>query len=224
MIEFDIPDLTQGSDQSAMLTISNTVTLGFLAKNSSGHFVMRVPGDLRTADLENAEGSARDRFFELLGILRAKKYGRGELVAEVIRSPARDDSGSVTVRVGTIKEYDGFPGDLENFARKAAHRMAESVEFRDALRLFGGPNRDGAVYYKIYEFAKKALGGPDAIKKILGLSKRRQREFTKSANNLAATEGGRHANNDPSKVSMTLDGLSAFTTDLMSAWITYAPV
>jgi hypothetical protein len=223
MIEFPMPELTQRSDQSAMIAISAVVAPGFLAKNAAGNYVMRLQQDRAGTDLDSAEMVARAHFHELLGILRAKKHGRGELAIEVVRSPAWDEHGNVTVRVGTARAYVMFPGDLENFAAMAAHGMAESTGFRDALRIFGAPNRDAADFYKIYELAKKVLGGPDEINGKVGLSKARQKEFTKSANNLAPSEGGRHATNDPSKASMTLDGLSRFTTELMAGWIhTYA--
>ncbi len=88
MIEFPIPELTQGSDQSAMITISDVIEPGFLGKNSAGHYVMRVQGDPRTEDLDEAEKAARARFSEMLGVLRGKKHGRGELANEVDRAPA----------------------------------------------------------------------------------------------------------------------------------------
>lgn len=155
MIEFPIPALTQGSDQSAMITISDVIEPGFLVKNSAARYVMRVPGDPRTDDLDEAEKAARARFIEMLGVLRAKKHGRGELAAEVDRSPAYDEHGNVVVRVGTAKSYVAFPGDMERFASNAADGMAQSSDFRDALRLFGESTRDSAAYYMIYELAKK---------------------------------------------------------------------
>ena len=220
MIEFPIPELTQGADQSAIVTISDVIDPGFVMVNPDmGQYVMRVSGDPSTDDLDKAERIARARFSEMLGVLRAKKHGRGELQVEIARSHARDEYGNQYVRVGTVKEYAVFPGAMESFASKAAAGLALSPGFRAALRVFGQANRDSAAYYNAYELAKDEFGGRAGIAQHLGVSGNRQDEFRKSANQLSPTEGGRHGSVDPSKATMTLEDLSRFTTDLMTAWI-----
>ncbi len=51
MIEFPIPELTQHSDQVALVEISDVIEPGFIAKNpDTQQFVRRVPGDPHTDD------------------------------------------------------------------------------------------------------------------------------------------------------------------------------
>jgi hypothetical protein len=226
MIEFEIPELTQHSDQTAMITISDVIDPGFLFTDVAGQYMMAVPGDPKTDDLGEAKNEARTRFDGMLGVLRAFKHERGELAVELTRSIARDEHGNQYVPVGTAKAYVMFPGVLDGFATNAAAGMAQSVEFRGALRLFGSPNRDARVFYNIYELANTAFGGTHGIAAALALSGNQQKEFTKSANHLGATDGGRHAADwvDPGKATMTMGDLSKFATELMAAWIhTYDP-
>lgn len=220
MIEFPIPELTQYADQRELVTISDVIDPGFLMKNpDSQQLVMRVAGDPSTDDLGTRLAEAEDRFSELLGVLRAQKYGRGQRQAEVGRPPARDESGNQFVPVGTVREYARFPGVIEGFAAKASLGMKTSSTFREALRVFGRPNRDAADFYLVYELAEKEFGGWQGIRDPLGFSRAKLEEFTKSANHLAATSGGRHASGDPAKATMSLDDMSRFIRELMAAWV-----
>jgi hypothetical protein len=220
MIEFPMPEVTQGADQSALITICDTIDLGFVVVNpNTVQHVMRLEGDPHTDDLEEAERSARVRFSQVLGVLRAFKHGRGELQEEVNRSNVRDEHGNQWVRVGTAKAYMMVPGALEEFAARGGVGLASSAPFRDALRLFGKANRDGGDYYSVYEYAEDEFGGSDGIRDSLGISGKRQGEFTKSVNHLRPADGGRHVSDTPGVASMDLEDASRFTTDLMSAWI-----
>ena len=220
MIRIEAPILAHNGDQHGIVEISNVVAPGFLVRNAAGHIEMRVPGDLKSDDLDAVEKEALARFYELLGVLRASRRARGELPADVARPPLYDDEGNVTVRPATIRAYISVPGDLQRFASNAARGMAQSSDLRDALRLLGNPNRDATTYYNIHEFAEKEFGGPDGIKAKLGISKRRQNEFTKSASHLGPTEGGRHAKRaDPSKATMAMNDLSEYAWELIGAWI-----
>ncbi|NND04253.1 MAG: hypothetical protein HKN91_15855 [Acidimicrobiia bacterium] len=225
MIEFSMPEVTQGADQSALITISDVVTPGFIAVNpNTGVHVMKVKGDPHTSDLAEAEQGARTRFSQVLGLLRAFKHGRGELREELNRSNVRDEHGNQWVRGVTLKAYMMVPGVLEEFAARGGAGLASSADFRDALRLFGKANRDGGDYSMVYEYAEREFGGPDGIRHSLGISGTRQDEFTKSVNHLPPVDGGRHVSDTPGVASMDLEDVSKFTTDLMSAWIgTYGP-
>jgi hypothetical protein len=220
MIEFPFPELTQYADQRELVTISDVIDPGFLMKNPDNQqFVMRVAGDPSTDDLGTRLVEAEDRFSELLGVLRAQKHGRGERQAEVGRAPGRDELGNQFVPIGTAREYARFPGAIEGFAAKASSGMKGSSAFREALRVFGRPNRDAADYYLVYELAEKEFGGWQGIRDRLGFSRAKLEEFTKSANHLAATSGGRHASGDPAKATMNLDDMSRFIRELMAAWV-----
>ena len=214
-----MPDVTQGADQSALVKISDVIEPGFITVNvDTGQYVLRLPGDPKVDDLDLATKTASARFSEMLGVLRAKKHGRGELQVEVGRTHIRDEHGNQIVRVGTAKVYVSSPGEMQTFASKAATGLSTSAEFRNALRVFGRANRDAADFYLVYELAKKQFGGSQEIRDRLGLSKARLNEFRKSANHLSATDGGRHAIGDPSKATMNLDQMSRFTTELVAAW------
>ena len=220
MIELSMPDVTQGTDQSALLKISDAIEPGFIAVNAdTGQYVLRLPGDTKVDDLDRVTEAAFARFSEMLGVLRAKKHGRGELQSEVGRTHIRDEHGNQIVRVGTVKVYASFPGEMETFASKAAAGFSVSDDFREALRVFGRANRDAADYYLVYELASKEFEGWQGIRDRLGFSKARLDEFRKSANHLTATEGGRHAAGDPTRATMSLDEMSLFTTELVAAWV-----
>ena len=153
------------------------------------------------------------------GYFRAKKHGRGELQTEIGRTHIRDEHGNQIVRVGTVRAYASFPGEMENFASKAAKGFSASSSFREALRVFGRANRDAADFYLVYELAKKEFEGWQGIRDSLGFSKARLDEFRKLANHLTATEGGRHAAGDPTQATLSLDEISRFTTEMVAAWV-----
>lgn len=156
-IEFPIPEMTQGDDQQAMALLSNVISPGFIFKDPDGRYVMNVAGDL-SDDLDHAERSARRRFHEVLGVLRAFKHGRGELQSELVRSPARGPSGAQVIRVGTVKVYMTTPGSLERFGESAYRAFLASSRFHEAVYLFGKPNRDAGDFYTIHEL----IGALDA--------------------------------------------------------------
>ena len=219
MIEFPMPEVTQGSDQNAILTIAEIIHRGFIVTHRDRGYVMRVDGNARSDDLGEAESKANLMFAHVLGVLRAFKHGRGELAEEITRSPARDEHGNQFIRVGTAQAYMMLPGELETFAHRAVVGLGSSLTFTEALGLFGRPNRGGADYYSIYEYAHTEFGARSGITQFLKLSNERQVEFTKSVNHLRPAEGGRHASGNPEIASMSLDDISVFATDLMSAWI-----
>ncbi len=220
MIKLPMPEVTQGADQSALITISDIIDPGFIVVNpKTGQHVMRVEGDPHTDDLDEAEQGARARFSQILGVLRAFKHGRGELQEEVNRSNVRDEHGNQWVRVDTAKAYMMVPGALEEFAAQGGVGLVSSAPFREALRLFGKANRDGGDHSLVYEYAEDEFGGSGGIRDSLGISGKRQGEFTKSVNHLRPADGGRHVSDTPGVASMNLEDLSRFTTDLMSAWI-----
>ena len=222
MIEFPIPELSQYADQRELVTISDVIDPGFIVLNpDTRQFVMRVDGNPHTDDLQAALAMAEDRFSELLGVLRAQKEGRGERREEIGRAPARDEFGNQVVPIGTAKEYMRFPGVVETFAARAAAGMTASTNFQQAFRVFGRANRDAADYYLVYEFMEEEFGGWRGIHDRLGFSRAQLEEFTKSANHLAATHGGRHASGDPAKASMTLDEMERFMREVVSAWVNH---
>lgn len=222
MIEFPIPELSQYADHRELVTISDVIDPGAIVLNpDTRQFVMRVDGDPHTDDLRAALAKAEERFSGLLGVLRAQKHGRGERRVEIGRSPARDEFGNQVVPVGLAKEYVRRPGVIEMFAAKAAAGMAASIDFQEALRVFGRANRDAADYYIVYEPAKKEFGGWQGIRDHLGFSKPQLGKFRASANNLSASDGGRHATGDPSRVAMNLDEISILMTEFVSAWVNH---
>lgn len=220
MIGFPVPELTQHADQTAILNIADILYPGFMERDSETQELrMWVSGDQRTDDLAEAETRARNRFRKILGVLRAQKFGRGELQSEIERSATRDEFGNQVIRVGTLRIHPFSAGPLADLASRAATGVTKSPNLESALRILGKPNREAVDYNNIYELAEMEFGERNGIRQALGLSGNRQDEFTKSANQLAPSNGGRHAKGDPGQATMSLEDLSRFGSELVKAWI-----
>lgn len=219
-VSFRAPGLVQGSDQSALLSIADVLYPGLVFKNESeGGLMITVPGQLGD-DLAHHERVARSRFAEALGVLRAMKFGRGELQEEVVRSPAWDASGNVVVRTGTVRIYATFGDEIGHFARQAERAISVGGGLRQALVLHGKANRDAGDFYNIYELARDEFGGEDGVRSVLGISRQKQRAFTASANNLLPSDGGRHATGtNQAAVRMQLEDMAEFVAELLRSWI-----
>lgn len=219
-VSFPAPRLAQGSDEEALLEIADAMYPGLISRgegDSRLNLWVQTPGE--DHDLGELETFARRRFSECLGALRAMKFGRGELREEVARAPARYASGAVVIRTNTVKVYATFGDQIRQFAEQASGAIAQNSKLRDALELHGKARRDAGDFYSIYEYAKQEFGGREGIRSALGISIRRQKAFTKSANSLSPLEGGRHSHGDPGAVKMRLEEMAEFTATLLRTWI-----
>lgn len=202
------------------MTIADVLYPGLLHNDDNdGGLRLWIGGSLAD-DLQEKEQLTRQQFDEALGVLRASKFGRGEVQDKVARSPAWDSKGNVVVRVGTVKAYVRFGDEEAEFARRAKGSAVRSHRLRSALILHGKANRTAADFYNIYEYAEDEFGGEAQVRKALGISRRKQRLFRAAANNLSPLDGGRHAaNTNPGAVRMTPVDLAEFAADLLRSWI-----
>jgi hypothetical protein len=220
-VSFRAPELVQGSDEDALLTIAGVVSPGLISRNKhEGGLSLWVHGHSGADDLEQLEELARSRFSECLGVLRAMKFGRGQLREELIRSPARYASGAVVVRVAAVKVHLNDEDQLAPFAEQALGAMARSPRLTSALALYGKANSDPGDYFNIYEYGMEEFQGPAGIESVLGISVGRQKAFTASANNLAPAKGGRHSKRiNPAAVRMGRDEMAEFAANFLKVWI-----
>lgn len=221
MISFPAPALCQFADQELLLWLGEIIFPGFIElPHTENGLRLWLEGDPKD---ETAARKAAAMFQTLLGVLRSWRPDAGELREERLRGlgegSVRDQVGNQWVKVGTAVAYVSFGrDDIDHFAKQARRAMNGSQNLRNALWLNGRPNRTGADYFMIHEYAVAEFGGKKGVREALGVSVSAQERLTASANSLSPLEGGRHATFD-ALVPLDLDGQSRFTSKLLHDWI-----
>ena len=109
-----------------------------------------------------------------------------------------------------------MPRGTELMQRAAAdHNLAEAMVHISGFRV------DWGELYKAYEVLKDAAGGSNGLSRRTGVSKRRLKAFTGSANHPAISgTDGRHArpSGPPPKDTMTIEEARALVNLLVSSW------
>ena len=132
----------------------------------------------------------------------------------------RDEHGNQLVMVGPAIEYATFGSKVEAYAHEVKLATEHSLRLHNALWLNGRRDRNAADFFMIYEYAKDDLKGRKAVVAALGVTDSDITRLKKSANNLAPTEGGRHAKGSGS-IEWGLDDQMEFIARLVKRWITY---
>lgn len=221
--DYPAPELCQGSDEDLLLQMGAVIFPGFVARNPAINGLrLRVDGDYRDRSLDNVAAS---RFQILLGALRAWRPVAGQRSDEsrppgIGNGSVRDEHGNQLVALGSVMSYTIFGGEVEAFASDARLAMGRSTHLRNALWLSGRRDRNAADFFMIYEYAEQDFGGPKGIATELGISDNDLSRLRSSANNLAPTLGGRHANGT-AIVQWNVDQQRDFIAVFLRKWIAY---
>lgn len=216
------PALCQGADEDLMLEMGGVIYPGFVDRVPGENGLrLTLEGDYRDERLTEV---AADRFQMLLGVLRAWHPLAGQRVDEVRpgigQGSIRDEHGNQTLMVGSAIDYNTFGSEVKAYARLAKLAVARSIRLADALWLNGRRDRNAADFYMIYEYAEDDLGGRGAIVNTLGVSDNDITRLRMSANNLAPTDGGRHAKGTGTP-EWDLDRQREFIGRFLKEWIVY---
>lgn len=221
VISFPAPALCQFADQELLLWFGEIISPGFVelprTENGLRLWLEGDPSD------ETVAQTAAAKFQTLLGVLRAWRADAGELREERLRGlgegSVRDQAGNQWIKVGTAVAYVSFGrDDVDQFARQARRGIGDSQNLENALWLNGRPNRTGADYYMIHEYAVREFGGNRGVGAALDVSVNAQERLTTSANNLSPLQGGRHAR--AARIApLDLNGQRRFTSELLQRWI-----
>lgn len=216
------PTLCQGADEDLMIQMGTIIFPGFVQRFPDENGLrLRLVGDYRDHSLVEI---AADRFQTLLGVLRAWRTGAGQRADEVRpgigQGSIRDEHGNQVVMLGSALAYATVGSEVDVYAWEAKRASNHSQHLRDALWLNGRRDRNAADFYMMYEYAKADLGGRKAIVATLGVAGNDITRLTKSANNLAPTDGGRHAKRSGT-AEWGLDDQTAFMARFLKGWIAY---
>ena len=189
------PALCQGSDEELIIEIGAVIFPGFVQRDPGVNGLrLKLEGDYKDDSLLK---TAADQFQMRLGVLRAWRPMAGQRVDEVRPgigpSSIRDEHGNQLVMVGSVIAYATFGSEVEAYAREAKLASEHSPHLRNALWLNGRRDRNAADFYMVYEYAEDDLGGRKVIVAALGVTDNDIKRLRNSANNLAPTDGGRHA-------------------------------
>jgi len=110
--------------------------------------------------------------------------------------------------------------EVEVYAQKAKLGCENSVPLRNALWLNGRRDRSAADFYMVYEYAEKDFGGRKNIITTLQVSNNDLTRLTNSANNVAPTDGGRHAKG-LGTAEWSLDDQKEFIARFLKSWIEF---
>ncbi|MBI5197151.1 MAG: hypothetical protein HZA19_00930 [Nitrospirae bacterium] len=216
------PALCQGADEALIIEMGAIIFPGFVERNPGANGLrLTLEGNYRDDSLLK---TAADQFQTLLGVLRAWRPLAGQRVDEVRpgigTGSIRDDHDNQLVMVESAIAYTTFGSEVEAYAREAKLASEHSPNLRNALWLNGKRDRNAADFYMVYEYAEGDLGGSKAIVEALGVTNNDITRLRKSANNLAPTDGGRHANR--SRIAeWGLDDQMEFVARFLKSWIGY---
>ncbi len=219
---FPAPALCQGADENLIIEMGAIIFPGFVQQNPGTNGLrLQLEGDYKDESLLK---TAADQFQILLGVLRAWRPLAGQRVDEVRPGigpgSIRDEHGNQLVRVGPVIAYFTFGSEIEAYARQAKLASEHSPHLRNALWLNGRRDRNAADFYMVYEYAKDDLRGDKAIVAALGVTGKDITRLGTSANNLAPTDGGRHAKGSGT-AEWGLDDQKKFIARFLKKWITY---
>lgn len=216
------PALCQGADEDLIIEMGAFIFPGFVQRNLGANGLrLKLGGDYKDGSLLR---TAADRFQTLLGVLRAWRPLAGQRVDEVRPGigpgSSRDEHGNQLVMVGSAIAYATLGSEVEAYAREAKLASEHSPHLRNALWLNGRRDRNAADFYMVYEYAEDDLGGRKAIVAAVGVTDNDIRKLRNSANNLAPTDGGRHAKGSRT-AEWGLDDQMEFVARLLKRWIAY---
>jgi hypothetical protein len=217
------PELVQFADEELLIALGSVVNPGFIERNPGGNGLrLRVEGDFKDPALRTKAG---DEFQVLLGALRAWRPIAGQRKDELSHSGVgsgsiRDDQGNQAVGVASVISYAIVDHEFTTFANQVKVACDAGPFIRNALWLNGRRDRNAADFYMIYEYAEEDLGGAKAVAAALGVSNRDITRLTRSANNLAPADGGRHVRMSGT-AEWTLAEQREFITRFLQRWITY---
>ncbi len=216
------PALCQGADEDLIIEMGAIIFPGFVERNPSANGLrLKLEGDYRDDSILK---TAADQFQALLGVLRAWRPLAGQRSDEVRpgigTGSIRDDHGNQVVRVGSAMAYLTCGSEVEAYAREAKLASEHSTQLRNALWLNGRRDRNAADFYMVYEYAEDDLGGRKAIVEALGVTDNDITRLRSSANNLAPTDGGRHAKGS-GMAEWGLDDQMKFVACFLKSWIGY---
>jgi hypothetical protein len=218
--DFPAPALCQGADE--VIAMGAVIFPDFVqrAPGASG-LRLRLDGDYRDDSLLK---TAEDQIQTLLGILRAWRPVAGQRVDEVRPGigpgSIRDEHGNQLLRVESAILYRIAGPEVDAYAREVKVAMQNSSHLRNALWLNGRRDRNAADFYMIYEYAEADLGGRRAIVETLGVADNEITRLRNSANNLAPSDGGRHAIGT-GMAEWSLDDQRHFIARFLKSWITH---
>lgn len=216
------PALCQGADEDLIIEMGTIIFPGFVERTPGANGLrLKLEGNYRDDSLLK---TAADQFQVLLGVLRAWRPLAGQRVDEVRpgigTGSIRDDHGNQVVMVRSVIEYTIFGSEVEVYAREAKLASERSPQLRNALWLNGRRDRNAADFYMVYEYAEDDLGGRKAIVEALGASDNDITRLRNSANNLAPTDGGRHAKGS-GIVEWGVKSQMEFVAGFLRRWIRY---
>lgn len=216
------PALCQGADEDLIIEMGAIIFPGFVQRNPCANDLrLKLEGDYKDDSLLK---TAADQFQILLGVLRAWRLLAGKRVDEVRPGigpgSVRDEHGNQLVPVGSAIACATFGSEVEAYARAAKLASEHSPHLRNALWLNGRRDRNAADFYMVYEYAEDDLGGRKAIVETLGVTDSDITRLRNSANNLAPTDGGRHAKGSRT-AEWGLDDQMEFVARFLKRWIAY---
>jgi len=219
---FPAPALCQGADEDLLIEMSETILPRFLLRVPGANGLrLSLEGDYRDEALLKI---AADQFQIMLGILRAWRPVAGQRVDEIRpgigQGSIRDEHGNQLVKVGSAIMYTTAGSEVEAYARDVKLALERSPHLRNALWLHGRRDRNSADFYMIYEYAEQDLGGRNNIAATLGIADDDITRLRRSANNLAPTDGGRHATGTGT-AEWNLDDQRKFIAGFLRQWITH---
>lgn len=221
VISFEAPELCQMADEDHLLSLGSIIYPGLVRRhpreNGLRLWVDGGPDD-------ESRVRAATRFKILLGVLRARWPGEGELREERLAGlgpgAARGADGGQWLKIGPVLYYTATDDEVRAYAQTAAVAISDSQNVRNALWLNGRANRTAADFYMIHEYARRDFGAERNITATLGVSRRQQRLLRWSANNLSPLEGGRHAC-EGAPAPWSLDTQERFIADLLRLWMSH---
>jgi hypothetical protein len=189
------PALCQGADEDLIIEIGAIIFPEFVQRNpTSNGLHLNLDGNYKDSSVVKV---AADQFQTLLGVLRSWRSCAGQRVDEIRpgigTGSIQDEHGNQLVMLGSVIAYATFGSEVEAYAREAKLALERLPYLRNALWLNGRRDRNAADFYMVYEYAEDDLGGRQAIVAALGVTDNDITKLRRSANNLAPTDGGRHA-------------------------------
>lgn len=216
------PALCQGADEDLIIKLGAIIFPEFIKKNSNMKgLCLKIEGNYKDDSLLI---TAANQFQLLLGVLRAWNTMAGQRVDEIRPGiglgSIQDEYGNQIIKPVSVISYNNFDSAVEEYAHQAKIATGHSLNLRNALWLNGRRDRNAADFYMVYEYAENDLGGSKAIIEALDVTDGDIARLKKSANNLAPTDGGRHAKGFGT-AEWGLDDQMQFIARFLKEWIAY---
>jgi hypothetical protein len=217
---FPAPALCQMADEDLLIEMGAIIFPDFVQRVPGANGLrLRLEGDYRDDSLLK---TAADRFQILLGILRSWRPVAGQRVDEIRPGigpgSIRDEHGNQLVKAESAIMYVIAGSEVEAYARDVKAGLQRSPYLHNALWLHGRRDRNSADFYMIYEYAEEDLKGRKAIVETLGVTDSDITRLRSSANNLAPSDGGRHAKGTGT-AEWSLDDQREFIAGFLKRWI-----